>query len=615
VTQSYIKIISIFLFGTSILLGQPTDRLSGLTSRPMPKAVKKVQYKTTTTVLSLPFIDDFSYDGVWPDNTLWADSDVYVNQTLPISPPTLGVATFDGLDKNGLAYELGRNATDTADMLTSCPINLSSATDSVYLSFYYQPQGLGERPNTSDSLALYFRYKKDTIDTWKSVWRVFGGSSAQPFELVMVPVPDTLQVDSFQFRFVSYGSQAGAFDMWHIDRVFMDDQRTFSDTTFTDVAFTRPHPSLLKGYESVPWFHYDNFLANQINEDNLDLFYRKNLNPGASSPLNLCVYRITHQGNTLVQDNLGDISADDQHQPNREEFFNCPVGNFQLPSPPIDEFEIIGINTYTGNALANKGPNDSVVRVQEFKNYYAYDDGSAEKIYEVDDNAGGYILAKYDVRQSSDELKGLYIHFIPGGNNVTNNDFQIAIFENNSGEPGNLVYLSDSVYEPRYVATNFFLPYALDTNGLVINGSIFIGIKQRTITNMTIGWDANYSSRTTLFYGSPPFDESFLSGNLMMRPFFRYLPKDFQLPETSRQQLSFELYPNPAKSYINLSWQQEANEQYLYSIRDISGKPVANGTAQQQLSTENLRDGFYIITLYSASGKFAPVSKKFVISR
>ncbi len=592
---------------------QPADRLSPIISRPMPAYI--ASENKTTSVLSLPVEDDFSYDDIWPNNTIWTDHHVYINQTLAISPPTLGVATFDGLNQFGLAYDLSKNPayTDTADILTSRPIDLSSPTDSVYLSFYYQAQGLGEKPETNDSLALYFYDAEDTL--WRPIWRIFGGNTVQPFKLVVIPVASTFHQNEFRFRFVSYGSQTGAFDMWHLDRILLDDQQNFDDTLFTDIAFTRPHPSLLKDYESIPWFHYNNTLAKQINKDDITLFYRKNLLPGAVSSLNLCIYQISYRGNILVQDRIGNISKDDIHQPNQEEFYDTPIGSFLLPSSPIDEFEIIGISTYTGNSLANKGPNDSVVKHQVFKNYYAYDDGSAEKIYEVDNNIAGYILAKYDIRQP-DQLKGLYIYFIAGGNDATANDFQIAVFENSSGKPGSLIYLSDSLYQPSYTATNFFFPYALDHSGIQINGSVFIGIKQRTKINMTIGFDANNSSKTSIFYGNSfPLTQSFLKGNIMMRPFFRYLPRDFELSEIRKSKRNFALYPNPAKNVINLSWHKEPDEQYYFVVSDISGKTILQGRAQKQLQLDNLPDGFYVITLSSPSSKFAPISKKLVISQ
>src|SRR3954468_4446978 len=36
--------------------------------------------------LSLPFIDDFSYDGVYPSAALWVDSDVFINRDFPVDP-------------------------------------------------------------------------------------------------------------------------------------------------------------------------------------------------------------------------------------------------------------------------------------------------------------------------------------------------------------------------------------------------------------------------------------------------------------------------------------------------------------------------------------------------
>src|SRR5438128_2042271 len=43
----------------------------------------------------LPFYDEFSYAGPWPDANKWQNSQsIFVNHTYPKAPPTLGVATF-----------------------------------------------------------------------------------------------------------------------------------------------------------------------------------------------------------------------------------------------------------------------------------------------------------------------------------------------------------------------------------------------------------------------------------------------------------------------------------------------------------------------------------------
>ena len=55
-------------------------------------------------VLSLPFLDDFSHGGPYPDTNFWIDNAAYINNTYPICPPTLGVATLDGVNNEGQPY-------------------------------------------------------------------------------------------------------------------------------------------------------------------------------------------------------------------------------------------------------------------------------------------------------------------------------------------------------------------------------------------------------------------------------------------------------------------------------------------------------------------------------
>src|SRR5205807_1939504 len=80
--------------------------------------------KVPGDTLQLPFVDDFSKKGIFPDQSLWLDSNVYINSNYPINPPSVGVATFDGVNKFGVPYdELTVNANGHADSLTSHYIN------------------------------------------------------------------------------------------------------------------------------------------------------------------------------------------------------------------------------------------------------------------------------------------------------------------------------------------------------------------------------------------------------------------------------------------------------------------------------------------------------------
>ena len=124
-------------------------------------ALKINPVKLDTIDISVnPFLDDFSKDNIYPDASLWLDSNVFINRDYPIAPPTLGVATFDGVGKSGLPYDTTASSTssDSADMLTSKPINLGlfTSADNIYLSFYWEAMGRGNRPEPVDSLVLEF---------------------------------------------------------------------------------------------------------------------------------------------------------------------------------------------------------------------------------------------------------------------------------------------------------------------------------------------------------------------------------------------------------------------------------------------------------------------------
>jgi len=102
-----------------------------------------------------PFFEDFSQSNVVPNPNLWQNSDVFVNTTIGISPPSIGMATFDGINEDGRPYGGGHGPSDE---LTSTFIDLNafSPADDVYFSYWVQPKGYGDRPEFIDSLVLEF---------------------------------------------------------------------------------------------------------------------------------------------------------------------------------------------------------------------------------------------------------------------------------------------------------------------------------------------------------------------------------------------------------------------------------------------------------------------------
>ena len=199
-----------------------------------------------------------------PDK-LWIDNHVYHNFRFGLNPRTLGVMTFDGLDSNGYPYAIGTTTTNYGDYLTSKPINLSGnvIADSIYMSFLYQSEGLGDVPESSDSLVLEFYSKSQS--QWFHIWSD-SGKVVSPFKLVHIPILNQNYFsDAFQFRFKNYGGLSGALDHFHLDMVSVNSTE-YSDTVFSDFSFVYPLNSLIEKYTSVPWDHYKSSLDNKMTD-------------------------------------------------------------------------------------------------------------------------------------------------------------------------------------------------------------------------------------------------------------------------------------------------------------------------------------------------------------
>ena len=229
--------------------------------------LEAVSYRGGQASLTLPFFDDFSrYSLPTNDPSIplswqrWQDTSAYINTHFPINPPTIGVATFDGLMNDGYPYDFtDQYAYGPADTLTSLPINLSSfsSADNVYLTFHYQPGGLGNYPDDSDSLVLEF-FSPFGAGQWTQVWSSDMNAPVDTFTQVFVQVTDLAYfLDGFQFRFRNYATLSGAFDLWHIDYVLLDAGIDPNNFVFDEVSQQFHENTLLNNnYTAMPWTHF-----------------------------------------------------------------------------------------------------------------------------------------------------------------------------------------------------------------------------------------------------------------------------------------------------------------------------------------------------------------------
>lgn len=562
--------------------------------------------KTSAETLNLPFIDDFSYYSSVPDINLWKGSSAHVNLGYGINPPSFGVATFNGCNRKGIPYS-STAAYGSADTLLSKPIDLSSFTPSnnIYLSFYYQPQGLGDEPELKDSLIVEF---KNSSNQWKQQWIKKGSSLAtgQGFTFVALPITDTQFLhNAFQFRFRNFASLHGDFDHWHIDYVYLNHSRTAQDSIINDISIQYP-------ITRHSFYPYSNLTLKEYQtRQKIDstTFYIRNLSNNTILPL--CPGRRISRYNVPVYTEVPPCLPAGLSPLNTDKQSLTPFVNYSLDSltKPSTFQEIFFLNQTTPDFIP---ANDSLQIMREVSDYISYDDGSAESGYGISGpNQGNYAFAyKYQLN-ASDSIKAVRIGFSRhwGIDNSTL-AFKIRIWSSLSPEV--LLYETPFSLFPDYSKT--WVEYPLKTannNDTTIavpsNGIVYVGIKQTSGVPLGVASDMNTNvNQNPADYRfwvnlTGTWEQSTWQGAIFLRIVMQSGPNVTSLPAkplyTSRMNVS--IFPNPAQNtlYINV---ENSIKPFVFTILDLSGKIVHSGISMsyQPISLPDLPEGMYFVYIH-----------------
>jgi hypothetical protein len=553
----------------------------------------KVAMKQHKSALALPFIDDFSYPSTQPDNTLWSFSSVFVNRTYPINPPTIGVATFDGLNANGLAYAIDISIPQgEADTLLSQEIDLSSV-GTAFLLFYYQPQGLGDNPQTEDSLILEF---KDVNNNWHVQWKKHGGYSHEFKKRAFIINTSNYLTNNFQFRFRNKATLSGNFDHWHIDYVKVDQFNNSSDTTsLEDVSFVFNSPSFLSRYNEMPWTH---FLNNELSEmlDTVDVLIRNN---DASISVEY-QYNVYSNGSQIA------------HYPSlgvwrNESIFDYDsiIGNFSFSNPPISVSSSVFNSiipdsaSFTIEHIIKTGANDyklndTLYRIQNFFSHFAYDDGIAESAYGI--NVNGAKLAYQFKLNRPDTLRAIQMYFPQMLDTVNHIPFKLTIWDNINGS-GSIIHQQE-VY-PVHTENGDFHTYHLDSLFQLV-GTFYIGWEQTTNDLLNIGLDKNLHANQYMYYNvGAGWTNSQFPGSWMIRPVVSQKTLPTSINEASP---SFSIYPNPAHSQLYIKTNDNSNRLTMYNMQGVIVKQVHLQNTLTSISIADLSPALYIIKVETKKG-------------
>lgn len=591
----------LIILGTGAASAQ--EVVTGLHSNPVVARTYKTSVSRASAIpdtLTLPFFDDFSGHSVLPYTGRWADNDVFINNTYSDKQITAGIATFDALDKTGRLYTTANTTGFSADKLTSLPIDLRySAADNVYLSFFYQPGGLSDSPEPADSLTLQFLSPSE--NKWYSVWKK-EGSSDTSFKAAIIKIDNNRFLKKgFRFRFINYASLSpnlsdpsmiGNCDIWNIDYVMLNRNRTAADTVFADVAYTLPLRSLLKTHEAMPLKQFNEIFLQEMRSE-IPVHYRNNdiKTRNVTRDFRIQdVYRNTEvYSYSAGATNIAPLTTVD---------YNASlVYTFSSPSKDSALFRVTAsLKTDSFDPKSN----DTLVYYQVFKNYFSFDDGSSEGGYGI--NGLGSRNAMVACRFESfvkDTLRAVKICFNDSYQESNKREFDLMIWANDNGIPGSVLYTVQELMVEQGTSINGFYTYTLP-EGVVVNGPFFVGWKQRSETFLNAGFDINTPHEgRQYYYLNGEWSKSQMNGSLMIRPVLGSpllvtSVDDITVPEKNKT----AFWPNPAKDYINLSTSDSRLPgKAQITISDMTGRKVLNAIYNERIDISDLHEGMYLIVV------------------
>jgi len=561
-------LLVVFIFSLAAPLAQAQIELRPLTAESASSRHLRTTEDSTvidTLTLQLPFFEDFAaYTGQPDTNKFLPSGGVYVNRDWAIGPPSKHSATFDALNADGYPYDnVQATRQGTADTLISHFIDLSGEApeNQILFSFYWQVQGFGEKPDISDYLSLEFR---DAAGEWREMWQEYGPrevAQKDSFQLVVVDLQnEDFFHEKFQFRFVNRGRLSGQFDVWHLDYLYLDRDRDPARPYLLDIACSQMQTQYLRPYSAMPLAHFvrdtvgfrqDTLRAtlNNLNDNFNVINYQTSVELLPSKQL-LTQFIDT----SMIIEALA--SQYELISPAYADFVPQDADSLHFRTAywvKTDEPDSLGPGIYTRT-------NDTIWQETILKDFYAYDDGTAEFAAGINQKFG-QLAYRFVVHEES-ELSHIDLHFAPVGNSLLGETFNLLVWKSldfSLTAPEDEVLYAENLPVQYAEGRNQFLRLRLDER-IAVTDTFYIGIQQLAENMLPLGLDRNTDSGAEMFYNVANFwqqNES-LRGSLMLRPVFAAEDPNALEREPNSPENQLRPYPNPTSADVHLpgQWDQ-----------------------------------------------------------
>jgi hypothetical protein len=585
---------------------------------------------------SLPFWDDFSFaDGIYPQDTLWENSKaVWITRGVGANAPSIYSATLDGVNENGNQYSPDLLQNGYRDTLTSRAIRLDEVPASqkarTYLSFYYQWQGNGEAPENTDYFQLDY---KNADGVWVEQFRIYPKSYFDRtvfYDTAVAIGDDSFFHDNFQFRFLAYGRNSGAYDTWNIDYVYLNYNRDTSPLLHPDRALASELTSLFKQYRSIPLEHfkgYAEFDTVKIDVTNLswgrdvvDFSIRGYLtnyfqDGTHSSPGDVVLFDSIDfvvqalKRTTLTATPFIDTTQFDQNAIGIDIRLKAEFNSEDDDDPTIDSLNIGRVNILEdSNDQIIRFHNDTISSLHHLRDFYAYDDGIAEHAVYLARPNNIAVVEYNQLTDGVDLLKGIDIYFPQYGITSTQTMDFVVYFPNEANDlPRNEPALT--IQDPTLTKDTITGFYRLKLQGLPVPKKFYIGWVAPSIGKPKIGVDVSNDSGDKIFTrvnGVWSQNEDNHHSSIMIRPVFGEGDPPVSVADEYTE--SIVVFPNPNRGefFVNGRYDQ-------LSIINVNGQPIAFEKEQQSDKTKISfvsAPGLYLLRAKSGS---RVTTEKFIV--
>jgi hypothetical protein len=591
--------------------------------------VFKIPFRITGDTLSiatLPFFDDFSaYPGPYPSSKLWLDKDVFLNYTLAKDPPSVGLVTFDGIDSHGDNYNI---VNGVGDQLTSKAIDLSNytAASNVFLRFFLAPKGYGLPPSPTDKVTLEFRNANRqwvTVGTYDGMDEQVPIDSNPPFQFYAVKVDEQQFFhEGFQFRFSVNTSPGGAVDLWHLDYVQLS-KNEGSDDNFSDIAFTQLPTSILKNYTAMPWKHFDGHVMEEV-QDHLQSHFYNHFPDTEALTSSSVTFREKVTGTPIGSTFTVVESGTDNNIPAKVPVTRdrtIPAGNFtqiksDLEAIPPGNLRLL--ETTYAFTKSSQAPifttNDTVRLVNEFSNYFAHDDGTAEwQLFFAHAQSGEQFAAKFHANVE-DEMKAVQLMFPHVGGSLADQEFNLKIWVGSlDSDPVLVRNLLKPYYASDYKdSLQGFTTYLLeDLNGnptpvtIPADSDFYVGFQQASAATQGIPLGFDVQNPCNCTWVNPDGNEwsplsANIQGALMIRPVFgEAYSTNSGSHEVASSDMGLSIYPNPSNGIVNFSLRDGSYQDFQLVVFNNLGQQVYKAALAEKLDFSGFKAGVYHLQFLS----------------